>query len=129
MKMIKWLILTAVLLPLSCTSAQDTKAEYTQLAPEAFKTAISANDSPIIIDVRTPNEFQEGHIEGATLINFYDGNFQEQINTLPKDETIYIYCRSGNRSGQAANMMLKSGFGKIVELDGGMNAWYSSGNK
>lgn len=76
-----------------------------------------------LIDVRTPKEYTEGHIKGAVNINFYDDNFLTQMSKLDKDKEIYVYCRSGGRSGRAANQLKEQGFTKIYDLQGGMINW------
>ena len=76
-----------------------------------------------LIDVRTSNEFNRGHIKNAMSINFYDGHFYEQMSKLDKNKEIYIYCRSGNRSGKAASKLKEQGFTKIYDLQGGIINW------
>ncbi len=63
-----------------------------------------------VIDVRTPAEFSEGHLEGAVNIDWQDPSFADQVSQLAKDGTYVIYCRSGNRSGQAIEAMTSMGF-------------------
>jgi rhodanese-related sulfurtransferase len=81
----------------------------------------------IVLDVRTPEEFSEGHIKGARNIDFNDENFKLQIDVLEKSESYAIYCRSGNRSGKAMSIMNEAGFGRISHLDGGIIAWADAG--
>jgi rhodanese-related sulfurtransferase len=76
-----------------------------------------------IIDVRTPMEYDEGHIPGAKLIDIMDPSFQELIEELPKDDTYYVVCRSGNRSASACRYMDSQGFSKTINVDGGMMDW------
>ena len=75
------------------------------------------------IDIRTPGEFTEGYIEGAINVNFYDKDFNAQMAKLNKDKELYIYCRSGNRSGKAAKRLKDQGFTKIYDLQGGILNW------
>ena len=81
----------------------------------------------ITLDVRTPGEFNEGHIEGAQLIDFQSGNFENEIATLDKSKTYAVYCRSGNRSGQAVKVMSDAGFTSVYNLNGGVIDWANSG--
>ena len=68
-----------------------------------------------IIDVRTPEEWATGHLEGAVRIGIADPDFAQQLETLDKSADYYIYCRSGNRAGQAIDYMKSAGFtGKLV---------------
>lgn len=78
--------------------------------------------SVMLIDVRTPDEFNAGHIENAININFYDENFVDQINELKTDKTLYLYCRSGKRSMNASKSLSQLGY-KVVNLEGGYNAY------
>ncbi len=77
----------------------------------------------LLIDVRTPEEFKEGHIEGALNISVLSGDFKKKINELPKEAPVYIYCRSGKRSKKAAIQMDSLGFKKIFDIEGGYIAW------
>jgi rhodanese-related sulfurtransferase len=81
----------------------------------------------VTLDVRTPAEFAEGHIEGARLIDFQSGNFDTGIAALDKDAIYAIYCRSGNRSGQAVKTMQDSGFLNLYNLEGGVIDWANQG--
>ena len=78
-----------------------------------------------IIDVRTPEEFEEGHIEGALNINVKSEEFVSEIENLTKSDTLLVYCRSGRRSLYAAQVMVSFGFQKIYDLEGGFLNWES----
>jgi rhodanese-related sulfurtransferase len=104
----------------------DTDAIAPGLVTPAEAAEIAAGDVTVI-DVRTPEEFAEGHVNGATLIDFYADDFAEQIAALPVDEPYLVYCRSGNRSGRAAALMEDLGFGEVYDLDGGVIAYAAEG--
>lgn len=87
-----------------------------------FKTKVE-NKKVQLIDVRTPKEYNEGHIKDAENIDFYDPTFYNQMNNLNKDEPIYIYCRSGGRSGNAAAQLKEQGFKEVYDLKGGILNW------
>lgn len=70
----------------------------------------------IIIDVRSPEEFAEGHVAGALNLDFNSGEFAEAITGLDPDATYALYCRSGNRSGQAAALLAGAGFTSVADL-------------
>jgi len=74
----------------------------------------------VLLDVRTPDEFRSGHIEGATNIDFENTSFDSEIQKLDTAKTYFVYCRSGNRSGQAILIMKKFGVKNIYELKGGL---------
>jgi len=76
-----------------------------------------------IIDVRTPMEYNSGHIPGAKMIDIMDPGFTDQIEALPKDQTYYVVCRSGNRSASACRYMDAQGFARTINIDGGMMDW------
>ncbi|MEO1059804.1 MAG: rhodanese-like domain-containing protein [Actinomycetota bacterium] len=81
----------------------------------------------VVLDVRTPEEFAEGHLEGAVMIDFYEADFADQIAELDPDVPYLLYCRSGNRSGQTAALMQELGFSDVADVDGGIIAWTDAG--
>jgi len=87
-----------------------------------------SDTSIVLLDVRTPGEFAAGHIAGATNIDFESGTFESDIQKLDKSKSYAVYCRSGNRSGQATALMAKDGFKTIFNLDGGLINWQIAGN-
>lgn len=96
---------------------------YTNMNPQEFKKALQTQKDAVLIDVRTPLEVAERMIPGAIVIDFLAGNFEKNIANFDKDKTYYIYCKSGNRSGKACQIMSEMGFDKLVNLAGGMLAW------
>ncbi len=81
------------------------------------------NDDFVVIDVRTPEEYAEGHIEKAINLDFYSETFIDELAKLDKDKAYLIYCRSANRSGQALDMMAELGFAEVYNMLGGMVQW------
>jgi len=81
------------------------------------------NPNFIIIDVRSPSEYESGHIEEAVNINYYDSDFVAQLDKFDKEKTYLIYCRSGSRSSRALKTMKELGFKKIYHLKKGYNSW------
>ena len=79
------------------------------------------NDTNVVVlDVRTAEEFKEGHLEGAVNIDYKQGDFVEQaVARLPKDRTIALYCRSGRRSAGAAELLAKEGY-RVANMKGGI---------
>lgn len=86
----------------------------------------------VILDVRTDEEYNAGHIKGAKHFDFYNQYFEDSLATLPKDQTYLVYCHSGGRSTRTCGKMMEKGFKKIYNLKGGWQAWSaaedSSGN-
>lgn len=81
------------------------------------------NASSQLVDVRTPEEFNEGHIEKAVNHNFYDDDFLQNFADFDKNKPLLIYCRSGGRSGKAYKLLKKEGFSVIYDLEGGYSKW------
>ncbi len=73
----------------------------------------------LLLDVRTPMEFNEGHIENAKNIDISNVNFESELDKLDKEQTVFVYCAIGVRSTKAANMLRKKGFKHVFDLDGG----------
>jgi len=90
-----------------------------------FFQMLNREKNPQIIDIRTPQEYKSGHIKNAILIDFYDPNFAQNVEKagLDKNKPIYIYCRSGHRSGNSIKIFQKLGFKHIVNLGYGINEW------
>ena len=91
-------------------------------------TELSQNDinNGILIDVRTPEEFEAGHIDKALNINWFDTEFSQQVADLDRDGTIYLYCKKGGRSAKAARLLDSLGFSNVVDLEGGYDTWVKS---
>lgn len=85
------------------------------------------NTDFIIIDLRTPQELSEGHIENAVNIDFYSETFKEDLDKLDKNRAYFIYCRSGNRSGRAMPIMKELGFKEVYNLSVGIKGWVAEG--
>jgi thioredoxin 1 len=120
--------ISLVLLSLN-TSCQTKNAggSLTQLDAKAFYDASSKATDALLLDVRSPEEFEGGHIANAENINWNGADFEKEVAAYSKDKTVYIYCLSGGRSGQAANFLRKNGYSNVIELNGGMMKWRSAG--
>lgn len=81
----------------------------------------------VIVDVRTPAEFREGHLPGAVNMDYFGGPFETQIKNLPKTAPVLLYCRTGNRSGSAYGAMTKAGIGNILHMHEGIIVWQQLG--
>ncbi|WLR51360.1 rhodanese-like domain-containing protein [Bacillus tianshenii] len=104
----------------STTNNEGTDKGYTEI--EATDEVKSLMDEGVqVIDVRTSEEFAEGHIPGATLIPLDE--LSDRTGELEKDKKYIIVCRSGNRSTQASEILVKEGFSNIYNFTGGMNGW------
>lgn len=96
-------------------------------ATEAAATLESPPDDLVVLDVRTAEEFSEGHLDGAVMLDFYSDDFAEQIAQLDRDVPYVIYCRSGNRSGQTRALMDELGFSAVDDVEGGIISWVDAG--
>ncbi|MCL6294305.1 rhodanese-like domain-containing protein [Jejuia spongiicola] len=94
------------------------------LSQEEWVSQLENDDNAVIIDVRTDDEVADGIIVNAIHIDIYKGQeFVNEIEELDKDKSYYVYCRSGNRSGQACNIMNQLGFENAYNLEGGILEW------
>jgi len=84
----------------------------------------SADKDYFLLDVRTKQEFNQGHISGATNISHSD--LAKNLNKVPKDKDLIIYCRSGMRARVAANLLSKNGYERLFHLAGDMNGWMAN---
>ncbi len=95
------------------------------VSPETAASVIES-DEVVVLDIRTPEEFAEGHLAAARNIDFYAADFDEQIAALDPDLHYVVYCRSDNRSGQAMPLFDELGFEQVTEIDGGILAWIAA---
>ena len=120
----KILFLLSITFLFSCGNTNSQIIE--DVNAEKFHQLIEKGDG-IIIDVRTSQEFNSGHIIDATNIDFYSEDFSDKLQIVRKDVPIYVYCRSGGRSSSAADKMEKLGFTKVYNMIGGIGSWQSEG--
>lgn len=99
-----------------------------RLSPTEFKTTWEQEKNGVILDVRLPDEFTAGHLQQAVNLDFMSPSFNQRLADLDKDKSYYLYCVSGNRSGQAAAIMAGAGFSKIANI-GGFYGLVSAGVK
>lgn len=110
-----------VFINLAACNAQGVKS----ISPAEFEKGISGSNVQLL-DVRTDEEYNERHLNGAKHINVNDKQFEQELNKLDKNKPLYIYCLSGGRSSTAANIAAKQGFKEIYNLEGGINAWVNA---
>jgi len=106
-------IANLALLGLACgqvkSHSESAQKEPMQVSPaEAYQAWKSAPEKVVILDVRTPQEYQSGHVKGAQNLDFY-ANFEAAVEKLPKDKIYYLHCASGRRSGLATEIMRQKG--------------------
>ena len=110
-------------------SAQDSTRIIAVSAKEAADLIDKHNgDSDFaILDIRTPGEFQSGHLQSAILIDFYSQTFADRLSRLDKEKKFLIYCRSGNRSTRSLEIFKKLKFQKVYHMANGISTWKSEG--
>lgn len=121
------LLLIAVALGVIALAGCSSGASLETVAPQDAAATIESTPDVVVLDIRTPEEFAGGIIEGAVNIDFYEPDFAAQIDTLDKDADYVVYCRSDNRSGAAMDVFADLGFTSVTEIDGGIVAWYEAG--
>ena len=100
------------------------------ITPSMAYTLIQENEGNsdfVIMDVRTPEEYSNEHIAGSILLDFNADDFEAGLDKLDKNKTFLLYCRSGNRSGKAADIMSELAFTDVYDIDGGINQWKAEG--
>ncbi|HUH51759.1 MAG TPA: rhodanese-like domain-containing protein [Flavobacterium sp.] len=102
-------------------NGQET-AHYKVLAADQYEQVVTDQDVQIV-DVRTAEEFAEGHLKGAKNFNIQNEDFELMTQDLDKEKPVYIYCRSGMRSAKAGKALEEMGFKEIYDLKGGILAW------
>lgn len=133
-RFVAWLVV--VLLVGGCASSGAPSAPAGSAAGAAAPAALAAtvsvadaatlrNDGAFMLDVREPGEWTAGHIPGATLIPL--GQLAARVGELPRDQPIVVVCRSGNRSAEGRDILLRAGFTAVTSLDGGMTDWAQAG--
>lgn len=125
----KKLIITIILLStlifnIGCQSKTDTATpEYQDIKPQVAHERLEKEKNIVLLDVRTMEEYQESHISNSILIPL--DNLKEQVTETiqDKDTVIFVYCRSGNRSTEAAKILVDLGYTKVFNIDGGIKNW------
>ncbi len=120
-------ILAASALFFAACGGSDTAVIETVPATEAAEILAEPPTGLVTLDVRTLEEFNEVRIAGASNLDFYAPDFSDRLDTLDKTLPYFVYCRSGNRSGQTLDIMRDLGFEQVYNLDGGIVAWNEAG--
>ena len=103
----------------------DAKSRIREIS--AAELSALAGGDHVLIDVREPGEFAQGHLPGAVNMDYFGGPFETQIQSLPKTAPVLLYCRTGNRSGSAYDVMTKAGIGNILHMNEGITKWQQLG--
>lgn len=110
--------LIAVMTLFLAQACGQSETESTRINAEQFQEKV-AETPGVIIDVRTQEEYNQGHLANVEhQLNLLNGDFEAALDTLDKEKTYYLYCRTGNRSGQATKLMKKNGFKNVYNIGG-----------
>ena len=120
----KYLIVHLVLVLVSCSEVQH-KAYTKDISVMAFQSLLATQNDLQILDVRTPDEWAEGIVQGAVQINWYEDSFNAKVEVLDKNKPVVVYCKAGGRSKQAMYRLAQLGFKKVYNLEGGYDAYWS----
>lgn len=90
---------------------------------QGAQALLLANPDAVVLDVRTPKEIEDGHIQGAVFADFLGGNFKENVSRLDKSAPYIIHCKGGGRSTKALSILETMGFTNITHMDGGLDGW------
>ncbi|MFC6099710.1 thioredoxin domain-containing protein [Olivibacter domesticus] len=123
MKIFGLALLLAVLL--SCNTG--VKQTNEKLSATAFEQTLKEKTAAQLLDVRTPEEFDQGHLENALNIDFKDEQFKSKISALDREKPVFVYCLGGGRSEAAAEQLKSLGFTQIYDLKGGIMSWKNDG--
>lgn len=119
------LVVAVTLIYYTQVHLQRPQIGYGDVSVEDAKTLIESRPNLIILDVRTQEEYDDGHIEGALLIPVSE--LEDRLDEISKNSEILVYCRTGNRSSNAVNILTKNGFTKIFHMVDGITAWIKAG--
>lgn len=105
--------------------AVEETAEPVPISAERVLEIITEGEDYFILDVRSGDEYDSGHIQGAVLIPVSE--LEGRLEELPEDKPIIVYCRSGSRSASAAGILVENGFGEVYDMGGGITEWMEKG--
>ncbi|MEQ1585333.1 MAG: rhodanese-like domain-containing protein [Cyclobacteriaceae bacterium] len=94
-----------------------------ELDPQNFEKKLKESKEPILVDVRTPGEYAQGHLANAVLIDIYSDDFKSRVSKLDKSKPVFVYCKAGSRSSSAVSVFEDLEFKEIYDLSGGISAW------
>jgi rhodanese-related sulfurtransferase len=120
----------SLLTSLTPTRADDkpeaTPAVHKNVGVEEFEK-LTKQPGNVVLDVRTPSEYRNGHLKDAVLIDFMAKDFEEKVKGLDKSKTYLVHCQVGGRSAKACAKLDKLGFTNVINLEGGYKAWEKAG--
>ncbi len=116
-------IILLLLLSLPGFGQSAGKAVFKELEPVAFQKTLHKTPGAVLLDVRTAEEYEEGHLAQARNVDYKRDDFRQQVSKLDKSKPYFVYCKGGVRSDKAADIMKELGFRQVYTLEGGIDDW------
>jgi len=137
MRLLSFILISSALLFCSCSEPKQVESNPPAESPSSWNVQdvtpvdaqklLAENKDVRVLDVRTSEEYAEGHIAGAVNVDFKSPNFAENVAKLDKNTTYIIHCRSGRRSSNSLPILKENNFGTVYHLNKGYNAWKDAG--
>lgn len=115
--------LSILLLSFSLILLIQSCGESQSLDVNKFDALLSSTQEKIVLDVRTPGEYDRGHLQRSVMIDYKQSDFRDRVSQLDKTKSVFVYCAAGVRSAGAVKVLKELGFQKVYELNGGFDAW------
>ena len=114
----------------TASSAQDTAAIMEDVSNDTFLALMADKPEALLLDVRTPEEWNEGHLAGASHADYWGDEqvFQAAMDAIPRDRPVLVYCAGGGRSGLTAKELIKAGHREVYNLENGISGWIAEGH-
>ena len=114
----------------TASSAQDTVAIMEDVSNHTFLALMADKPEALLLDVRTPEEWNEGHLAGASHADYWGDEqaFQAAMDAIPRDRPVLVYCAGGGRSGLTAKELIKAGHREVYNLENGISGWITEGH-
>ena len=114
----------------TASSAQETAAIMEDVSNDTFLELMADKPEALLLDVRTPEEWNDGHLEGASHADYWGDEqaFQAAMDAIPRDRPVLVYCAGGGRSGLTAKELIKAGHHEVYNLENGISGWIAEGH-
>lgn len=109
--------------PKNTSTTSTHRVEPKKINVNEFEQKLSSTPGAQLVDVRTPGEYNDGHLKGALNINYQGDSFTEEVSKLDKSKPVFVYCQMGGRSAEACNYMSNQGFTEIYDMENGFKSW------
>lgn len=125
-------MMVLAILTAGCSNAQSAKKDgpiLRDVSNVEFQQLMNSLDGALLLDVRTPEEWEEGHLEGAAHVDYWGDEkaFAKAMNSIPRDRPVLVYCAGGGRSGLTAKELAAAGHQEVYNLENGISGWEGAG--